>query len=281
MCRTPSLSATPLLLVKPCLVLIMSTAMFVLYGDIIVKFWAMKSRKEEWRRKQIRNCNGDLLSNMVPREKLFKGFSPEPIFKNDLPVKLTAFKICGGGHHDCKIQTPNSCPDETDESFNEAKIKKIFRYLKDSKYVLCILTVYFFSWVPWILTFFIDFLLIQSNYYNEKARLFCGNFSLQNSEILLLKIQDELKDKVSIHLTNITSDATDQSTVCRAITKVYEDVTFDLVTRLYVVTGAFSCVVDPVIYALWYRPVRKQVAELVSSVKSTFTSITMQDQLKH
>ena len=97
-------------------------------------------------------------------------------------------------------------------------------------------------------------------------------------EILLLKIQDELKEKVSIHLTNITSDATDQSTVCGAITKVYEDVTFDLVTRLYVVSGAFSCVVDPLIYALWYRPVRKQVAELVSSVKSTFTSKTMQDQ---
>ena len=39
-----------------------------------------------------------------------------------------------------------------------------------------------------------------------------------------------------------------------------------MLTRLYVVFGALSCVLDPVIYAFWYRPVWSQMVQVAWSV---------------
>ena len=87
------------------------------------------------------------------------------------------------------------------------------------------------------------------------------------------KIQADLQnEEVVKSLDNITNDVTDRNTVCAALVKVYEDSTFDLVTRLYFTCGALSCVLDPLIYAFWYKPVRNQVWEIVASVKSSIVN---------
>jgi hypothetical protein len=149
-CRTSSLLATPMLLTKPSLVLLISTAMFVLYGDIILKFWSLKSRKERLKRKQMIVSRGN--PYFTTQNNLFKGFSSEPVFDKKPPVILTGFKICD--HPGCKMRKKSKHPENLEDLLSETRMRKIFRYLKDSKYVLCILVVYFFSWVTWLLTFF-------------------------------------------------------------------------------------------------------------------------------
>ena len=155
----------------------------------------------------------------------------------------------------------------------ETNLRKVFRYLKDSKYVLCILAAFFFSWIPWILTYLTDFILVRLDYFHHTTTTMCGNFSAINMEILLLKIQAEIQNEEVVEsLDNITNDVTDQNTVCAALVKVYEDSTFDLVTRLYFTCGALSCVLDPLIYAFWYKPVRNQVWEIVALVRSSIVN---------
>ena len=208
------------------------------------------------------------MMDVFPSRNLFKGFQEENIFEKVNPVKLVGFKTCQ--HSQCKIKRMDSCPGKIQ---CETNLRKAFRYLKDSKYVLCILAAFFFSWIPWILTYLTDFILVRSDYFHQTTTSMCCNFSGINMEILLLKIQAELQNEEVVEsLDNITNDVTDQNTVCAALVKVYEDSTFDLVTRLYFTCGAFSCVLDPLIYAFWYKPVRNQVWEIVASVKSSIVN---------
>ena len=39
----------------------------------------------------------------------------------------------------------------------------------------------------------------------------------------------------------------------------------DMLTRLYVVFAGLSCVLDPIIYAFWYRPVRSLMVQVSCS----------------
>ena len=259
-----------MLLTKPSLVLLISTAMFVLYGDIIIKFWSLKSRKEQLKRKQLVVSRGD--PYFATQKNLFKGFSSEPVFDKTPPVILTGFKICN--RPGCKMSKKSKYHHNLENLLSETRMRKVFRYLKDSKYVLCILIVYFFSWVPWLFTFFLDTILVQLDYYNNQAGQYCGNFSVPEAETTLLQIQENLKHKENLNILFATVEI---STVCRALGKYYEDVTFDIVTRLYVVSGAFSCELDPLIYALWYQPVRGKGAELYSSVKISLASLIYSD----
>jgi hypothetical protein len=265
LCRTTDLTSSSFLLIKPCLVITMSIVMFILYGDIIAKFWLLKSRNEEFLKRQMDNCRGATMMDIFQRRNLFKGFQGENIFEKNNPVKLVGFKTCQ--HSQCKSKRMDSC---LGKKQYETNLRKVFRYLKDSKYVLCILAAFFFSWIPWILTYLTDFILIRSDYFHHRTTTICGNFSDVNMERLLLKIQAEIQNEEVVEsLDNITNDDTDHNTVCAALVKVYEDATFDLMTRLYFTCGAISCVLDPLIYAVWYKPVRNQVWEIVDSVKSS------------
>ena len=57
--------------------------------------------------------------------------------------------------------------------------------------------------------------------------------------------------------SKVESDKIETSTIYRSLDKAYEYVTLDLITRLYVLSAAFSCVIDPSIYAFWYKPFKK------------------------
>ena len=46
---------------------------------------------------------------------------------------------------------------------------------------------------------------------------------------------------------------------CATLARHLSDRSLGLVTRLVFTTGAASAVLDPLIYALWYRPVQRQV----------------------
>ena len=144
--------------------------------------------------------------------------------------------------------------------------------MRDSKYVLCILACYFLSWIPWILVYTVDFTLVRLHFYDDKTTDLCGNFSSDNMEQILLLMQEEISEKGLVSsLDNIVGENSD-STICAALARLYEDITFDIITNLYFTCGACSCVLDPLIYAVWYRPVRTQIGQLWHSVKTSVTN---------
>ena len=249
-CRTSSLSATPMLLTKPSLVLTFSLILFFMYGDILRRFWAFKKRKEEWQKKYLSNLDGKNDLKIV--KNLYKGTK---IFEDHPPARLTGFKMCE--HQNCKVQREVRLNNYIDILVRESKAEKIFRYFKDSKYVICIVITYFFSWVPWLLTFFTDSFLVAINFYYHQAEDHCGDYNATEAENLLSQIEKKhlLEDFSSI-------EALEETALCGALTKYYEDATFEIITRFYVFCGAFSCIVDPLIYALWYEPIRRRGREV-------------------
>ena len=52
LCRVSSLTSTPLLLVKPSIVIVFILLMFLVYGNIVSVYWKFKNRVEEEKRKQ-------------------------------------------------------------------------------------------------------------------------------------------------------------------------------------------------------------------------------------
>jgi len=236
-CRTTSLSATPMLITKPSLVLTFSVILFFMYGDMIRRFWAFKRRKEEWQKKYVSNLV-DKDNNRVG-SNLFKG---SKMLEENPPARLTGFKMCQ--HQHCKVHRETKLDNHFDILFNETKAERTFRYFRDSKYVLCIVIAYFFSWVPWLLTFFTDSILVNIGFYQHQAEVHCGNFNAEESF--------------------------KENALCGAVIKCFEDATFNIITRFYVLCGASSCVVDPLIYALWYKPIRTKGAELWSWISKLF-----------
>merc|ERR1711915_680885 len=234
-CRTSSLSATPMLLTKPSLVLTFSIILFFMYGDMIRRFWAFKRRKEEWQKKYVSNLV-DKDNNRVG-SNLFKG---SKMLEENPPARLTGFKMCQ--HQHCKVHRETKLDNHFDILFNETKAERTFRYFRDSKYVLCIVIAYFFSLVPWLLTFFTDSILVTIGFYQHQAEVHCGNFTAAEAENLLSQIENKrlLEEFSSI-------ESFKENALCGAVIKYYEDATFNIITRFYVLCGASSCVVDPLI----------------------------------
>merc|ERR1711915_1163991 len=224
--------------------------LFLMYGDILRRFWAVKKRKEEWKKKYISNLTGKDYFKMM--KNLNKGTK---IFEEHSPARLTGFKMCE--HQNCKVQREVKLDDYFDILLRETKAEKIFRYFKDSKYVICIVITYFFSWVPWLLTFFTDSILVAINFYYQQAEVHCGDYNAADAENLLSQIE---KEKLFEDFSSI--EALEEKALCGAFNKYYEDATFEIITRFYVFCGAFSCVVDPLIYALWYKPIRRRGREI-------------------
>ena len=270
-CRPAALTSTPFLLVKPGTVMMFSILMFIFYGDILAKFWLLKARNEKLRHKQIAHRGGVTHTNIVHKKSFFKEAKRENVFEKKPQVELVGFKTC----HYVQYKVPYDDEDCLDNTQYETNLKKFVRYVKDSKYVLCILTCYFLSWIPWILAFFLDFAFISTNFYKEQKTSLCGNFSSANMEQILLLIQEEISKKgVVSSMENIENITEDKSTICAALARLYEDTTLDIITSLYVTCGACSCVLDPLIYAVWYKPVRSQIGQLWHSVKNSLTNST-------
>ena len=193
----------------------------------------------------------------------------EQIFEEKPPVELVGFETFHHGR--CRPHFENST---LDKSSYETNLRKVFRYLRDSKYVLCILACYFLSWIPWILVYTVDFTLVRIQFYDEQKTALCGNFSADNMEHILLLIQEDISKKGLVSSLDIFvgNNSKSKSTICAALSRLYEDTTFDIITNLYFTCGACSCVLDPLIYAVWYRPVRTQIGELWQSFKTSLTS---------
>ena len=242
-----------------------SVVMFVFYGDILAKFWLLKERHEKLKQKQIVDSGGVTNIKFVHKKTFFKEAKRESLFEKKPPVELVGFKMCQ--HVQYMLPNEDNC---LDKSQHETNLRKLLRYVKDSKYVLCILICYFLSWIPWILAFFLDFALIKTNFYEEQKTNLCGNFSSDNMEQILLLMQEEISKRGMVdNLDNFTGD---ENTICAALARLFEDTTLDIITSLYVTCGACSCVLDPLIYAVWYRPVRTQIGQLWYSVKTSLTS---------
>ena len=112
------------------------------------------------------------------------------IFEGKPTIELVGFETFHHGR--CRPHFENST---LDKSSYETNLRKVFRYLRDSKYVLCILACYFLSWIPWILVYTVDFTLVRIQFYDEQKTALCGNFSADNMEHILLLIQEEISKK--------------------------------------------------------------------------------------
>ena len=238
--------------------------MFIFYGEILAKFWLVKNRNEKFKQKQIVDSGGVTCNNLFHKKFVFMEADKEQIFEEKPPVELVWFKTCQDTR--CRSHYENNkSPDETN-------LRKVLRYLRDSKYVFCILACYFLSWIPWIIVYTVDFTLVRITFYDEQRTALCGNFSADNMEDILLLIQEEVSRKGLVDSFDIFWGNNSKSTVCAALSRLYEDTTFDIITNLYFTCGASSCVLDPLIYAVWYRPVRTQIGQLWHSVKTSITS---------
>ena len=79
-----------------------------------------------------------------------------------------------------------------------------FSLTSAARYVLVVLTVYTITWLPWVLTFFLDTALVitgknhhiyqisfkpQQGYHEKEVERLCGNFSVAERDSLLMILQ--------------------------------------------------------------------------------------------
>ena len=126
-----------------------------------------------------------------------------------------------------------------------------------NKYILCILITYSTSWLPWILAFLTDAVLVHAGFHHSLTVSICGQFSISERDLILQQLQNGSNYLI---MSPVTSSSLPWSTPsCAALALRCEEEAVALATRLVVAAGASSVVIDPVIYALWYPSFQKQV----------------------
>ena len=63
-----------------------------------------------------------------------------------------------------------------------------------NKYILCILTIYSTSWLPWILTFLTDTALVHTGFHHSVTVTICGQFSVSERDIIHQQLQNGTGD---------------------------------------------------------------------------------------
>ena len=77
-------------------------------------------------------------------------------------------------------------------------IKRFLLFLAGcNKYILCILITYSTSWLPWILTFLTDTVLVHTGFHHSLTVSICGQFSLSERDIILQQLQNGTGDHLA------------------------------------------------------------------------------------
>ena len=144
----------------------------------------------------------------------------------------------------------------------QKEARNMLTFLKDSKYVIFVISAFTVSWMPGIVLVFWDLGLHYSGGFQKTKELQCGaigtsNFTIEEQNIGKSCIVDLVMEDV----TNCDVPG-DEKDVCVAVFEHCHDFLIVCITRLCMCMVVFGSVINPVIHGLWYPGFRQAAHDL-------------------
>eukprot|EP00092_Neocalanus_flemingeri_P067171 GFUD01081934.1.p1 GENE.GFUD01081934.1~~GFUD01081934.1.p1 ORF type:complete len:266 (-),score=14.54 GFUD01081934.1:16-813(-) len=146
------------------------------------------------------------------------------------------------------------------------KTQQILTFLKDSKYVICVISVFTTCWMPWILLVFYDITLHQSGSFQKSKEMHCGHFEAQHfATMQLITNRTDFLEQNCVH--GLMSGAyleceVPEEHVCEAVHENLHDYLIICLTKLCISFSVISSLINPILHGLWYPGFRQAVLYL-------------------
>ena len=144
----------------------------------------------------------------------------------------------------------------------QKEARNMLTFLKDSKYVIFVISAFTVSWMPGIVLVFWDLGLHYSGGFQKTKELQCGAIGAINFTIVEQNIGKSCIMDLMIEDATRCDVPGDEKDVCVAVFEHCHDFLIVCITRLCMCMVVFGSVINPVIHGLWYPDFRQAVLEL-------------------
>ena len=141
------------------------------------------------------------------------------------------------------------------------KAQKFLTFIKDSKYVISVISVFTVCWIPWILLVFYDIAFHELG----SKEIQCGHSEASFHQNLT--IQEEFLGQACVH--GLMSGGLlqcevpgDEAEVCKAVHEHLHDFLIICITRLCMCFSVLGSLINPILHGLCYPGFRQAVVYL-------------------